>query len=161
MEEQKALCDKMNGLLKSHLNPSSKSSCKNLVAAIATSKKPGFFEYYSPSDDVKNIESTGMLKTLTKQISKVHAEIEAINEEIDNARAAKRAADLGISQVPMDSMSSLSAWFETYGKPKTFDSDQMRDKKTKFEPAKKIYGGTSHHKSFKSKAMTMRKGRLV
>ena len=37
----------------------------------------------------------------------------------------------------------------------------IEELKTKFEPSKKIYGGTRHHRSFKSSSLVMKSGRLL
>lgn len=48
IKEQKALSDRMHDVLSKSggLNESSKMALKNLQAAIAVSKRPGYFEYY-------------------------------------------------------------------------------------------------------------------
>jgi len=37
----------------------------------------------------------------------------------------------------------------------------IEELKTKFEPSKKIYGGTRHHRSFKSNSLVMKSGGLL
>jgi hypothetical protein len=55
LKEQKLLSDQMNELLTKNggLNEGSKLVVKNLNAAIAVSKRPGYFHYYSPPDELK------------------------------------------------------------------------------------------------------------
>ena len=159
LNEQKALSDKMQDMLKNHLVPSSKSTCKNLVAAIAVSKKPGVFEYYQPTDEVKEIERNKALNGLAKRISAVNNELVAMTEEIAAAESAKAAAAKKNFGSTNESM-GLDGWFEVYGRPSPPD-DARKDLLSSFEPARKIYGGTAHHKSFKSSATIMKKGTLT
>ena len=157
LEEQKALSDQMNEMLRSHLNPGSKLATKNLKAAIAVSKKPGNFEYYQPSPDVVNIETNKSLNGLAKRIAGVHKELEAMTEEINVAEAAKKAANKAGSME--DSAMGLDGWFETFGRPQPAPGQDSL--LSSFTPASKIYGGTNHHKSFKSSALTMKRGTLT
>jgi hypothetical protein len=84
LEEQKALSTRMNGLLTKPkgLNDSMKLTVKNLQAAIAVAKQPGYFEYYVAPDDLKNIEDNKVLNSLARGIQKLHMELEQINTEI-------------------------------------------------------------------------------
>ena len=157
LEEQKALSNQMNEMLKSHLNPGSKLAIKNLKTAIAVSKKPGHFEYYQPSPDVVNIETNKSLNGLAKRIAGVHKELEAMTEEINTAEAAKRAANkVGTIE---DTSMSLDGWFETFGRPQPAPGQESL--LSSFTPASKIYGGTNHHKGFKTSALTMKRGTLT
>jgi hypothetical protein len=158
LAEQKALSDTMADMLK-HCNAGSKLACKNLKAAIAVSKKPGVFEYYQPTDEIKNIESNKSLGGLAKRISQVNAELVAMSEEINAAEAAKVANARKGMGVPAEP-NGLSAWFETYGRP-TGAPDLQKDLMSKFEGSRKIYGGTAHHKGFKSSASIMKTGTLT
>lgn len=158
LEEQKRLADQMQEMLKAHLVPGSKLATKNLQAAIAVSKKPGHFDYYQPSADVQNIESNKSLNSLAKRISGVHKELEAMTEEINAAEAAKRSGQNKMSTIE-DSTMGLDGWFETFGRPEPVPGQDSL--LSKFAPASKIYGGTSHHKSFKTSAMTMKRGTLT
>ena len=158
LEEQKKLSDDMNAMLSKHLNPGSKLSCKNLQAAIAVSKKAGKFEYYQASPDVVEIEANKSLNGLAKRIAGVHKELEAMNEEINAAEAAKKAAANKKCTIE-DTQMGLSGWFETFGKPQPAPGQDSL--LSSFTPASKIYGGTSHHKSFKTSALTMKRGTLT
>lgn len=154
--EQKALSDKMVEILHS-LNDASKLSRKSLMAAIAVSKQPGYFEYYTPPEEVKNAEEGKLLNKLARQVSKVHGEIEAINSEIAQAssKPPPKANDIPLSD--------LSQWFEIYGRPKPLDGNAATKDTllTAFVPSPKIYGGTSHHRSFKTQSTIMRTGTLT
>jgi len=152
--EQKALSDKMIEILHS-LNDSSKLTRKSLLAAIAVSKQPGYFEYYTPPEEVKNAEEGKTLNKLARQVSKVHGEIEALNAEIAQTSAKPPAK---VNDIPL---SGLSQWFELYGRPNENNHAATKDLLTAFVPSPKIYGGTSHHRSFKSTATIMRTGTLT
>ena len=60
-----------------------------MKAAIAVAKQPGYFEYYHPSDEVRECESGKTLNKLVKSLDKVHRELEQINGDIANAQAAR------------------------------------------------------------------------
>lgn len=173
IKEQKDLSDRMNDLLTKHggLNESSRLARKNLQAAIAVAKQPGeqflvsalissfeppnppgFFEYYQPPEEIRATEEGKVLNQLARNIHKVHCELEQIDSEIHKARTAPPAP----ADIPL---SSLSQWFDVYGRPKHGDDGQ--DLLTTFSPSPKIYGGTAHHRSFKTQASIMRKGRLT
>jgi len=176
MAEQKQLSDEMNSLLTKHMNPSSKEVKRNLTAAIAQSKSPGYFQYYVPTDEVKQAESQKVLNSLARKIAKVHNELEQLNNEIVLATASSKGRTPEdqqlssvsewfvknggrVSQLESAAPSSLSGWFDTFGKPAM--PGAARDMLSKFDNNPKIYGGTSHHRSFKSKAVTLTKGRLT
>ena len=149
--EQKALSDEASTIL-SKLNNSSLQARKNLSAAIAVAKKPGYFDYYEPNNDIKSIESNHILKKITNQIGALTTELQVINEEISSIKlihSQQKPPDLGITKI--------SQWFEVYGQPKNDDMDRL----TSFSVCRKIYGGTSHHRSFKSLSSTMKKGRIT
>ena len=156
LKEQKSFSDQMNDLLSKTggLNDSSKVAVKNLHAAIAVSKKPGYFEYYVASDDVKRTEEKKTLNSLARSVQKTHLELEQINEEI---RQAESHLQKGPPEPP--SINSLSQWFDTYGRPNM--TEEKKDRMTSFSTNTKIYGGTSHHPSFKSVSTVMTKGRIT
>lgn len=57
LEEQKNFAKQLHSVLNKEggLIQTSERMCKNLLTAVAVSQRPGFFEYYQPSDDVKRI----------------------------------------------------------------------------------------------------------
>lgn len=57
LEEQKRVADQLRDVLTKDggLVETSDRLCKNLQAAVAVSKRPGFFEYYQPSDEVQRV----------------------------------------------------------------------------------------------------------
>jgi len=162
--EQKALSDRMSSILRERMIPAQTQNNKNLSAAIAVSKKPGFFEYYQAPDDVKEFERDKALNKLVRQLGKLHSEIVSISEEIDLAmQDRKKNIEASRTKAPDasgGSMSSLSQWMETFGAPST-TVDVAKDQYTTFKPASKIYGGTAHHRSFKSSASSMTHGRMT
>lgn len=160
LKEQKGYSDQMNDILSKNggLNDSSKSTLKNLQAAIAVSKKPGYFEYYAAPDDIKRTEEKKVLNYLARKVQSLHKELEQINEEIAHAEAQKRAQQLAALENNR-SINSLSQWFDTYGRPTL--TEEKKDRMTSFSTNSKIYGGTQHYKSFKTVSTVMTKGRLT
>lgn len=156
LKEQKAFSDQMNDHLSKSggLNDSSKVAMKNLHAAIAVSKKPGYFEYYVAPDDIKRTEEKKILNSLARSVQKTHLELEQINEEI---AAAESHFHKGPPEPP--SIGSLSQWFDTYGRPTL--TEEKKERMTSFATNSKIYGGTAHYKSFKSVSTVMTKGRIT
>ena len=153
LEEQKLLSDQMNGNLKK-LEEGSRLARKNLNAAIAVAQQPGYFSYYQPTDEVRELEQSKTLNMLARKISKVNTELDAITAEINAVRNRAKGRE------PEINLTNLHGWFETYGKPEHKD-EKGGTLLTDFVPSPKIYGGTSHHKSFKSVGTIMRKGTLT
>lgn len=155
LEEQKALSNRMNQLLTQPkgMNDSMKLTLKNLQAAIAVSKQPGYFEYYETPDNIKQVEQNKVLNSLARAIQKLHAELTQINEEIHTIEM-KRSENKSM-EMPMN---SLKQWFDTYGRPKEVGN---KEQITQFVPLPRVYGGTGHHRAFKSQAATMKVGRIT
>ena len=151
LQEQKQAAEKMNEIL-AKLNDESRLTRRNLQAAIAVSKQPGYFEYHSPSPEVKQVEGNKVLSHLTRNVEKVNREIEQIDSEIDQLKAHKESKPVDLP------MNSLHQWFDTYGRPKHADKSEMI---STFHSSPKIYGGTGHHRAFKSQATIMKKGRVT
>mmetsp|Transcript_23021 Transcript_23021/g.23666 ORF Transcript_23021/g.23666 Transcript_23021/m.23666 type:complete len:178 (+) Transcript_23021:39-572(+) len=158
LQEQKILSDRMNDILTKNggLNDSSKIIRKNLAAAIAVSKQPGYFEYYQPPSEIKDIEDTKVLNSLVRSLNKVHRELEQINNEISHHH---EHSSLNEQPKTEPNVGSLSQWFETYGRPE--NTACLEERMTYFQSSPKIYGGTNHHRAFKSQASTMKKGRIT
>lgn len=155
----------MNAMLKS-LNAGSNLSRKNLVAAIAASKSPGNFPYYAPTEEIRNIESNKSLNVLARRVAKVHNELVAIDNEICLATAAAQKRPSLEEQSP----GTLAQWKQKYANE--FDSVLYKKYDVKaantqgamvstFKPSSKIYGGTAHHKSFKTTSTQLIKGRCT
>ena len=164
LQEQKELSQKMSSLLHENMIPNQTLNNKNLQAAISVSKKPGFFDYHQTPDDIKEIETEKKLNKLARQIGKLNNELESITSEINLASIEAKASITSSNKKLMNNpekagMSSIAQWVETYGSA-TIEEAQ-KEQFTSFKPASKIYGGTGHHRSFKSSAMSMTKGKLV
>jgi hypothetical protein len=162
LKEQKELSDKMSAMLHDRIIPNQTLNNKNLTAAVAVSKKPGFFDYHQKPDDIKEFEREKILNKLARAIGKLNNELDGINAEINLATTeAKNVTNSEnnklLNNPEKAGLSSIAQWIESYGTPKETDSDQF----SSFKPASKIYGGTAHHRSFKSKALTMTKGRMI
>ena len=155
LEEQKAISTRMNEILTkpNGLNDSAKLTMKSLQAAIAVAKQPGYFEYYKSSDEVKQIEDNKILNNLARQVQKLHSELEQLGNEIAVLEAKRHVPK--ISDIPL---TSLNQWFDMYGKAKDIG---LKDQISQFVPAPRVYGGTSHHRAFKSQAATMKVGRCT
>jgi hypothetical protein len=143
-------------------NEHSRKTCKNLEAAITASKRPGFFSYYEPPDQVKTLVRGGEVERLQDQVVSLQKQIDQLSEKID-AHAQIMLSGMAIgphgeahtSNSP--TVHNMKQWFATYGVPKQETSDSY----TSFSPDKKVYGGTSHYSAFRSQASTMKKGRLT
>jgi hypothetical protein len=157
LKEQKNVSKKMKDILASPtgLINSSFNTRKSLKAAIAVSKQPGYFEYYTPPPEVEQAEGDKTLNKMARQVQKIHRELEEINSEIEAVEHANKSA---VAQ-PNSGPSTLSQWFDTYGQPK--GAETQEDMFTSFNQSPKIYGGTSHHRAFKSQSSNMKKGRLT
>jgi hypothetical protein len=161
LEEEKALADKMNDILtrRGGLNDGSKASRKNLKAAIAVANQPGYFEYYVPSQEIKDVEESKVLNSLVKSLEKVHRELNQINDDISHHHVPRDGLMGQAPQTPEAGLTSLSHWFDTYGRPK--NETLLDEMKTTFQSSPKIYGGTNHHRSFKSQSSPMKVGRVT
>ena len=58
---------------------------------------------------------------------------------------------------PPASVSSFDQWFSNYGRP----SPGPHGLQSRFQEDPKIYGGTGHHKGFRTQARMMRKGTIT
>lgn len=152
LAEQKKLSEDMNEICRK-FNESSRKVCKNLEVAISVSKRPGYFNYYEPEIKIKEAEHNKTLANFSSSIRKVGQEIEQIDAEIVQMKT-KREQQLH----PNSSVQNLNDWFSAYGKPVNIDE---KDKISKFLPSAKVYGGTSHHRAFRSGATIMKKGRVT
>ena len=154
--EQKTLCKQMNDILckPGGLNENTKLSMKNISAAIAVSKNPGYFEYHTTPEELHNIEERKVLNNLARSVQRVHKQIDQINEDIIQTTAASKPK---VPDAPH--VSSLSQWFDIYGRP-----DVPEDKKSQissFHKGQRTYGGTAAYPAFKSVSSVMVKGRVT
>ncbi|CAN0392685.1 unnamed protein product [Ectocarpus fasciculatus] len=157
LKEQKDVSNKMKEILANPtgLIDSSFKTRKSLKAAIAVARQPGYFEYFTPPTEVEEHEQNKTLSQMARQVQKLHRELEEINSEISTIESSNKTASIDSNGGP----SSLSQWFDTYGRPK--HAETQEDMLTSFHQSPKIYGGTSHHRAFKSQSSNMKKGRLT
>lgn len=156
LDEQKRVADHMHALLTRQddgLNETSRKTLRNLDVAVVVSKQPGFFEYYKPTQEVERIVRQGDMSKLTRKLARLEQEISSINSEMAALEAARR-----LEPSPGPEMNTLRQWRSRYGAPEKpipngFLTEVLADPK--------IYGGSAHHRAFKSQAMTMKVGRLT
>ena len=107
-----------------------------------------------------------VLNKLAHGIAAKHKELEQINNEISLASSPTKHSTQGL-QMPI---SNISQWMDTYRDlPYELDKDRKKTDHegdqmgllTSFAPSSKIYGGTAHHRSFKSSSLVMKKGRIT
>lgn len=152
LKEQKQLSDEASEVL-AKLNDSNKQCRKNLLAAIAIARQPGYFEYYAPENEIETLENEKVINRYANKIASKQKEIDQIDREIEIASANNKKEE------HIDpNISSISQWFDLYGHP---THETAKDMLTTFSPSPKIYGGTTHHRSFKTQASIMRKGHLT
>ncbi|CAM9312804.1 unnamed protein product [Ectocarpus sp. 13 AM-2016] len=148
------------------LNDQARQTCKNLEYAIAIATRPGQIEYYRPSEEAARIVANGELAVLTNKIVRLQRDIDQakqhcqVEQDIQQAGAvASSTAAAAHAQSPASPpCSSLAEWFAAYGEPARSASSGMM---TNFEESPKIYGGTNHHRAFKTQATVMKKGRIT
>jgi hypothetical protein len=135
----------------------SRKTRKNLEAAIAAAKKPGYFSYYQPPPAVKQSMRDNVLGTRLAELNQVSEALVELEEEMVTAAAHKKAA-LEEHQAPQ--VNSLAEWFGHYGEPQRKEGTGP-GWRTQIDKSKKVYGGTKHHMPFKTVATTQRPGRLT
>ena len=113
LEEQKEQSDRLNDILcrDGGLIDSQHQTCKNLVAAVAVSKQPGFFEYYQHNDQVRRVYETNECGALVKRIARTQKELDVIEGEIKHRETTRAEA----AQPLQSSLSGLDQWFQQRG----------------------------------------------
>lgn len=156
IKQQQTVSKKMHDLLSKQggLNDNSTLKMKNLQAAIAVSKQPGYFEYYHSSDDVKHVEEKKVLSYLAREIAKYNAELEQLNSEIEQAEHQNK-----LQHKEPPAVNDLRQWFELYGRPTM--TEEKRERLTGFTKSSRMYGGNKHFNSFKSASTIMIKGKVT
>lgn len=154
IKEQNEIVAAYKSALNDHdgLVENSRLVMKNLHAAIATAKQPGYFKYHESSDRVKKIEDRGEIKSFNQRINQIQKEIDhAASEMAEMDRRRRQRLENG----NLPAVGSLAQWFVQYGgKPRQIPAGGV----TEFIPSSKIYGGTKHHPAFKSLSSGMRRG---
>ena len=152
LEQQRAQSDDLNALLtrEGGLNESQYMTCKNLKAAVAVSKQPGFFEYHKHSAEVQRAYDRKTCNQMVKKIARTQQDLDAIEEDI----CAREAARLKSLELRDPTLTSFDQWFQQFGRPQNMPQRFY----STFDDNKKIYGGTHHHRAFRSNARTMKLG---
>jgi hypothetical protein len=148
LAEQKILAEQMRDTCKD-LSESNRKVRKNLEVGISISKRPGYFHYYEPETRIKEAESNHTLEKILGAIKKIEGEIETIDNEL-SAQASSRTPSPAY-------VATLNEWFAVFGHPGTEHCDKL----TSFVASPKIYGGTNHHRAFKSQSLVMKKGTVT
>ena len=139
------------------LNEVARMTCKNTEAAITASRRPGVFAYYSPPQEVGDAVAKGELQTTLKKMMRIQGELEEVDSEY-SAAMAKKQATLSSSKPPEPK--SLKDWFSHYGRPQAPEGPSPGWKSATGK-SKKVYGGTSHHRAFRTQVVLMKPGRLT
>lgn len=135
----------------------SRKTMKNLEAAIAQARNPGYFQYHRKSKRVRRMEKGNELAKLASRISRLEDQLRAVSAQIEALNEERRKAILAFKPPPV---SGLQDWFRQFGEP----SEEMKSRKglaSEFVPNQKVYGGTPHHRAFRSVAVTLKKGRAT
>ncbi|CAN0012420.1 unnamed protein product [Ascophyllum nodosum] len=157
LAQQKELANEFNDILtrEGGLNEHTRQTCKNLEYAIAIATRPGAIDYYRAPEEIERIVKNGDLVALTSRIARVQQDIDQVKKDI------QQAADLSAkarAQNPKPACSSFAEWSTFYGEP---NPPKFGGVLTTFEKNAKIYGGTNHHRAFKTQATVMKKGFLT
>ncbi|CAM9859767.1 unnamed protein product [Ectocarpus sp. 8 AP-2014] len=166
LAQQEELAKEFNFILtrQGGLNDQARQTCKNLEYAIAIATRPGQIEYYRPSEEAVRIVANGELAVLTNKIARLQRDIDQacsrVEQDIQQAGAVASSTAVAAQAQPSASppCSSLAEWFAAYGEPAPSASSGLM---TNFEESPKIYGGTNHHRAFKTQATVMKKGRIT
>ena len=127
LEQQRAQSDDLNALLtrEGGLNESQYMTCKNLKAAVAVSKQPGFFEYHKHSAEVQRAYDRKTCNQMVKKIARTQQDLDAIEEDIRaRPRGSSRSSCATRRSRPSTSGSSSS------GAPRTCPSASTRPSTT-------------------------------
>lgn len=103
------------------------------------------------------MEKKQELKRLDARIATIQSDLDGVNAQIEQVYADKKAAQ---EARIMPSVSGIKDWFARYGEPSKQWAEQP-GLKTEYVPNTKVYGGTAHHKAFKSIAVTIKRGSLT
>mmetsp|Transcript_42568 Transcript_42568/g.86069 ORF Transcript_42568/g.86069 Transcript_42568/m.86069 type:complete len:175 (-) Transcript_42568:213-737(-) len=154
LAEQKRVADEMNQILTkegSGLIEVSRRTKRDLIVAIDVAKRPGYHPYYQPAEETQTVVRNGELKKLTKKVQRIQGEIDSLDQEIAQIDSSKERLKI---EADAPQMTSISQWIARHGQPGPAPPNYL----STFEKAPKIYGGTNHHKAFKSQATIMRRG---
>lgn len=167
LEEQAAVARRFNVLLTCKSEDgnndgdgaieNSKKTMKNLEAAIVQSRQPGAFKFHAKSRMVDEMEKSGVLGKLARDINRLEDLIVNVTGELKKMDDARQTA---LEAKTLPAVSGFKDWFARYGHPSEA-SLQVPGMRSEMIPHPKVYGGTSHHKAFRSVAVNVKKGRLT
>ena len=161
LRRQQRMSNRANAKLttggKCALNEVARMTCKNTEAAITASRRPGVFPYYEAPADVAAEVAKGELQTTLRKMMRIQGELEEVDAEY-NAAMAKKKATLMSQNAPQPK--SLKEWFSHYGRPQMPEGPSPGWKSATGK-SKKIYGGTGHHRAFRTQVVIMKPGRLT
>lgn len=166
LEEQKLASDRLHNLLTVRGDgnsnddgciENSRKLMKNLDAAIVSSKQPGYFSYHEGSMLVKNVERRDELGLLAGKIQSLGKELDDVNQSM--LELERQHQDRMLNSEP-PKLGSLDQWFATYGKAES-GIVSTQGLTSELHPSKKVYGGTKHHRAFKSRAVAFKQGQLT
>jgi hypothetical protein len=147
LRRQKDLAVRINGRLVGEkngvgLNEVARRTCKNLNAAVAAAKRPGYFDYYKPPEEIQQQVAKQELQTMLRKLEVMDVGLKELDDSLDE-ELAKKKASLEARSVP--EVKSLKEWFASYGAPQRPEG-QGPGWRTELAPSKYIYGGTAHHR---------------
>ena len=153
LSKQKHICEEMNDLLKG-LKEASRLTQRSLEVAIVLSKRPGVIDYYVEPEKVQTIVRNNNLKKMSREVTRIQQDIDSVDKELQYIDSQTIRNNHARS---VNEMTSLSQWFACHGEPKPVPNGLM----STFQNDKKVYGGTRHHKAFRSQSTTMKRGLLT
>jgi hypothetical protein len=156
LRKQKRVCEEMNELLtrdETGLNEVSRMTKRSLEVAIVLSKRPGAIDYYEQPEETQTIVRNNDLKNLSKRVDRIQGEIDSVDAELEQIEAMRKKPTLGAGT----EMTSIRQWMARHGDPKPAPNGFYSE----FQNDRKIYGGTNHHKAFKTQSTTMKRGMMT
>jgi hypothetical protein len=135
------------------LSADTHATSKNLEAAIAQARNPGYWRYHVPPAEVSKIEAQKKVDAHIKAIAKVQADIDRVRSDME--RAAERPTDGREPRKP----ESLRDWFREHGRPTPGYGGAGYA--SELEPPTRVYGGTKHYPGFRSVARRLKPGRAL
>ena len=87
------------------------ATTKNLEAAIAQSRVPGYWKYHKPSDKTRAVEEKHVIDAKTHEIAALQEQIDKVREDIAKVRAAAS------TPAPVRQVASLDEWMRVQAEP--------------------------------------------
>jgi hypothetical protein len=127
---------------------------KNLEAAIAQARIPGYWKTHVPSAEVAKLEKAGLTADVAA-LAKVQEDIDRVSAEM--RRAAERPARSDADTAAR--VTTLKDWFRVNGKASSGYGGPGYA--SELDPPTRVYGGTKHYPGFRSVAQRLRPGRAL